>query len=314
MVSDRIQAACFSRELSDVFVSNRDLLTDYDMDPVLKAHVAEIGAPYLIAFENDTERQIANEAEAEWVKNYIEPDENPLEPVSDFFYPLLDNALDVLDVFKDGNYTASNNQAFHGFLSMSIFWRDMLRNILPPGSEGLVVVFDNPCSPSFTYQINGPSVDYLADNDQHDTNFDDMIQESDLVDLRKYSVKASTYSGAPLMDRCPFHVRIYPSERKKDIYTSSDPIVFAVVAAMIFLFTSAAFVLYDFWVERRQKVVLKTAEQSTAIVSSLFPKTVRERMYNEKEQETESNRKRRMFFTHDERDPTSGGLPIVSLL
>ena len=283
------------------------------MDILLEKHLAEIGAPYLIAFENDTERQESNADEAEWVKNYIDPDENPLEPVSDFFYPLLDNALDVLNVFTDGNYTAPNNQTFHGFLSMSIFWRDMIRNILPSGSEGVVIVFDNPCSPSFTYQINGPAVVYLGDNDQHDTQFDNMVRESDLVDLRQYSVKASTYSGAPLVDRCPFHVRIYPSEMKRDGYTSSDPIVFAVIAALIFVFTSAAFVLYDFWVERRQRLVLTTAKRSTAIVSSLFPKTVRDRMYTEKEIEKETNRKRRMFFDSSDTDTEHGALPIVSL-
>ena len=116
------------------------------------------------------------------------------------------------------------------------------------------------------------------------------------------------------MDHCPFQVQIYLSERKKDIYSSSDPIVFAVITAIIFLFTSAAFVLYSFWAEWCQKVVLKTAKQLTAIVSSLFPKTVCKMMYNEKEQETKSNWKGRMFFTQDERNPTSDGLPVVSLL
>lgn len=283
------------------------------MEAYLKSHLAEVTAPYLIAFENDTERQIANDAEAEWVKNYIDPDENPREPVSDVLYPLLDNSLEVLDVFKDGNYTAPNNQTFHGYLSMSIYWRDMLRNILPPGSEGMVVVVDNACSPSFTYQIDGPAVVYLGDNDKHDGQFDDMVHESDLVDLRKYSVKATTYSGAPLLNLCPFHVRIYPSEAKRDAHTSSDPILFAGVAALIFLFTSAAFVLYDFWVERRQRLVLKTAERSTAIVSSLFPATVRDRMYTEKEQATEAQRRRSMFLDQEDGSGTCGDLPIVSL-
>lgn len=38
------------------------------------------------------------------------------------------------------------------------------------------------------------------------------------------------------------------------------------------------FVLYDFYVERRQKLVMNKAERSSAIVSSLFPSTVRDRL------------------------------------
>lgn len=38
--------------------------------------------------------------------------------------------------------------------------------------------------------------------------------------------------------------------------------------------------LPDFLVERRQRVVLHKATQSTAIVSSLFPKNVRDRLIN----------------------------------
>jgi hypothetical protein len=43
-------------------------------------------------------------------------------------------------------------------------------------------------------------------------------------------------------------------------------------------FTSLVFLLYDRLVERRQKKVMSTAVQSSAIVSSLFPSQVRDRL------------------------------------
>lgn len=43
------------------------------------------------------------------------------------------------------------------------------------------------------------------------------------------------------------------------------------------------FIIYDRWVERRQKVVMKTAVQTRAIVSSLFPSNVRDRLYESDE-------------------------------
>ena len=44
------------------------------------------------------------------------------------------------------------------------------------------------------------------------------------------------------------------------------------------LFQAAVFLLYTWTVERRQKLVLGTAERSSAIVSSLFPSEVRDRL------------------------------------
>ena len=61
---------------------------------------------------------------------------------------------------------------------------------------------------------------------------------------------------------------------------TGDDVLFAIIVAMTFVFTSLVFLAYDFWVERRQKVVLTSANKSNAIVTSLFPSNVRDRMYN----------------------------------
>lgn len=62
-------------------------------------------------------------------------------------------------------------------------------------------------------------------------------------------------------------------------YTSSNPVYFTIGAVLIFCFTSAVFLLYDWMVERRQKKLMSTAVRTNAIVSSLFPSVVRDRIY-----------------------------------
>lgn len=47
---------------------------------------------------------------------------------------------------------------------------------------------------------------------------------------------------------------------------------------LVIAFNIFMFVLYDRLVEKRQRIVLSKAAQSTAIVSSLFPKQVRDKM------------------------------------
>lgn len=89
-----------------------------------------------------------------------------------------------------------------------------------------------------------------------------------------------SYTGVPVnKEYCPFTIKVYPSSQKQAYYQTSNPIIFTAAAVLIFVFTSAVFLLYDYMVERRQKKVLSTAVRSTAIVSSLFPAVVRDRLF-----------------------------------
>jgi hypothetical protein len=80
---------------------------------------------------------------------------------------------------------------------------------------------------------------------------------------------------------CPFTISLYPSDTMKDTYRTNNAIIFTVSALGIFAFTSLVFYIYDLKVERRQEHVMRKAVRSSAIVSSLFPSTVRDRLYPE---------------------------------
>jgi class 3 adenylate cyclase len=57
-------------------------------------------------------------------------------------------------------------------------------------------------------------------------------------------------------------------------FKSYIPGIFAAVAVSIFIFTSIVFLVYDTRVEQRQRLVMTTVNQSTAVLSSLFPEAV----------------------------------------
>ena len=183
-----------------------------------------------------------------------------MEPVSDILYPVLEGAPDAFDLFEhkdDGtqSQTTDSKDKLVGLLSVSFYWRDVLKNILPTGSHA-VVVFENPCSPTFTYAINGPTVEFLGTGDFHPSKYDHLEESSNLLDLRKFAIKDSTYSGIPVnQEYCPFHIRVFPSQLMEDKYATSDGIIFAVCAALIFVFTSFVFVLYDFWVSDSHQLI-----------------------------------------------------------
>ena len=183
-----------------------------------------------------------------------------------------------------------------GFISLNIFWRQRLQDILPATARGVVVVFSSPCNPSFTFQVNGPDVEYLGRGDLHDTKYNDMEMTSSLLDLSDLASGDSFYSGVPINDEfCPFMIRVYPSQLKEDDYTSVEPVIFSVIVAGIFLFTSLVFVCYDNMVEMRQRRVMNQAVQSSDLVASLFPKEIRDRLYQEAEAKKQAEKEKNSF-------------------
>ena len=77
----------------------------------------------------------------------VKPGDDPGEPVSNLIYPIIDR-LDTLSTKRN----LQNNKVL-AVVATSIFWRDYLKRVLSDGSKGIVVVFENPCNPSFTYQL-----------------------------------------------------------------------------------------------------------------------------------------------------------------
>ena len=119
---------------------------------------------------------------------------------------------------------------------------------------------------------------------------------SSLLDLGALNERGSFYSGVPLDEAfCPFTVHVYPSQIKENDYTSNNPIAFSLIVAGIFIFTSMVFICYDNMVEMRQRRVMNRAMQSSNLVASLFPKAVRERLYEEAEEKRKQEKAKKKF-------------------
>jgi hypothetical protein len=106
---------------------------------------------------------IENEIWVDWYANYIKPDENANEPIFDVIYPVIETSGTPLISMTNEEKTSKNddprletNTTYYqarGTVQTSVYWRNVISDILPPGRNGLVLVIENPCSPTFTYQI-----------------------------------------------------------------------------------------------------------------------------------------------------------------
>lgn len=158
-------------------------------------------------------------------------------------------------------------------LTSTVSWRSYFQDILPSSAHGIVVVLKYACGDEdddhFTFLVDGPDANVIGEGDHHDLQFDQFVRVGSFT---KGVVKDGTLNGMTVDSVCAYEIEVYPSQDFYDDYNTKAPIVLAFSIVALFIFMICMFLCYDQLVERRQKVVLQKATQSTAIVSSLFPK------------------------------------------
>jgi len=169
-----------------------------------------------------------------------------------------------------------------------INWAMYFESVLPQTVHGIVAVLSDSCEGFYTIQINGAHVQLLGQGDLHDPAYSDKKLTSRFPQDQK--VHDGTMFGVLLNQRvCNIALDVYPSHAFHNSYETNIPIAITFSVAFIFVFTALMFLIYDRLVERRQAIVLQKAIQSTAIVSSLFPENVRDRLMNTNNEKKEDN-------------------------
>ncbi|CAB9524302.1 Guanylate cyclase [Seminavis robusta] len=185
------------------------------------------------------------------------------DPMSQVFFPIFDSFTE--------------NRKPVAVMIAWVHWLSYFQDVLPSSMDGVLVVLGNSCTGNFTYEINGPEAVPLGAGDLHDPAYDSFRRSASFASVD--SIADGTKYGIPLnSDHCLITMDIYPSSEFEESYQTSMPIYLTIAVAAIFVFTVVMFILYDRLVERRQALVLMKAEQSTAIVTSLFPEQVRDRL------------------------------------
>jgi hypothetical protein len=181
-------------------------------------------------------------------------------PAVDIWYPVFSDLSEVRTVVA--------------ILGMTARWDSFLLPDLPPDPNGLIVVISNECDQQFTFEITGDEVIYLGPKDAHEPEYASFKREFQLMPEKSAFTEISISQ-----DYCPYKAAVYPSAQMSDEFKSDMPLLITVSVVAIFLFTILVFFFYDFLVERRQKFLADEANKSSAIVTALFPKIVRDRLF-----------------------------------
>lgn len=171
-------------------------------------------------------------------------------------------------------------------LIASLRWDTFFSNLYneAQGGEGMILVVNSTC-PShdepdiFTYELRGDHPVYLGEGDLHDPTYSDMVHHANFF----------TESDVEAND-CSYVLSIYPSETVESYTMTNEPVTYAIVMTMLFLAAAIFFLVYDYLVQRRQREAVAEAARSNAIVASLFPAEIADRLLNSSEHDPKQHR------------------------
>lgn len=167
----------------------------------------------------------------------------------------------------------------------------------------MTVVLKNNCNQTYTYTIDGKDAYYVGEpGDFHDRDFNhyqhhflltvnenthpnftstpghcyyEMVS-SRFASVRDHFKQSLTRRGA--LSPTQNHQDVYPSQTFKDQYTSDTPMITCIVIAITFFVVVVTFFVYDIMVQRRNMKLVQNAAKSNAVVTSLFPGAMRDRV------------------------------------
>ncbi|CAJ1959221.1 unnamed protein product [Cylindrotheca closterium] len=216
-------------------------------------------------------------------------------PSMDFNTDVKEAANSILQPIFEGVDSKSKDSKMVGVVWLTMKWLDYFQNLLVEGVDGIIVVLRSSCSrvryesvnastqePSETvvsYLINGPNAEYLGEFDAHDSQYDALEVTKVLVDL---DVDESKIPDGNCIPKLTLH--LYPTEEFESRYLSDKSLYYTIAVVSIFAFTSMVFILYDFFVGRRQRTVMDRIIKQDKIVSDVFPTAIRERLYDAQKQ------------------------------
>lgn len=195
--------------------------------------------------------------------------EYPGDPLSQVFFPIFDARF-----YSQNGETDLDTV---GVMVAWIRWMDYFKDTLPADMKGIVVVLKDSCGGNFSYVVDGPEAKPFGEGDLHNSRYDAMRRNASLESVQ--TIDDGTEKGLAFKQgHCTVTIDVFPSNAFHSLYNTNVPAFMTAAVVLIFVSTAMLFIVYDRLVERRQRLVMASAQQTNAIVSSLFPKNVRDRL------------------------------------
>eukprot|EP00980_Cylindrotheca_fusiformis_P027750 scaffold22552_cov122-Cylindrotheca_fusiformis.AAC.1 len=191
-----------------------------------------------------------------------------------------------------------------GMIWLRLPWREFFDNLNVDGLFGMIAVIRNSCEIGsgevadtanvLSFSIDASGAVFLGQFDAHDTQYDDHLLSRVILDS---DLNADRLPEGHCVHKLTLD--LYPTQELEEIFNTSKPTAYTSVVLAIFAFTSLVFLLYDYFVGRRQRKFMDRILKQDQIVSNVFPTAIRDRLYGS---DRKGSYPRGLF------DPLGGGL------
>jgi len=184
-------------------------------------------------------------------------------------------------------------------IGAAVAWDVPLRNLLPETVKGITAVISNSCNQSYTYLLEGVDALYVGEGDLHDRKYDgdgvffdlavgenpefvttpghciySLVSQLGVSSTNAYNTISHTLQQS-----------VYPTRDFVKSFDKNTPEIFTAVVACTFFLVGIIFIVYDLFVERRNKKLIQNSARTNAIVTQLFPGKIRDQILQEEKLE-----------------------------
>lgn len=189
-------------------------------------------------------------------------------------YSILDDKDSPQTIMLQPIHSRVDDKSIAGIAISAISW-DTLFSSAPNIFElQSVVVIRDSCGDVFTYQVNEEGPVFLGTGDHHDSSYDHLEQSGDLVSV----LDDAEIDQVVSTNQCQYRVSVFPSSSLEESYKTNGRIALTLYVVLGFVAVAVAFLLYDYFLQRRYWILARSAHRTDEIVASFFPKTVRDRI------------------------------------
>ncbi|CAB9518934.1 Receptor-type guanylate cyclase gcy [Seminavis robusta] len=187
------------------------------------------------------------------------------------------------------SYIQHHEDPIQAFAMGILPWEDFFSDLLPDDISGIVCVLRNPCdAQAHSFLLQGRNATFLGRGDLHDTQYEASKHQPILTETVSYGVvytEEDQRHSSRQVSPCHYTIDIYPSAEFSSEIHSKHAVMFTLSIAGVFIGTGLIFLAYVYLIGNRQNKVMAIAMSTSAIVSSLFPSTVRDRILQEAQAE-----------------------------
>ncbi|CAJ1963430.1 unnamed protein product [Cylindrotheca closterium] len=196
----------------------------------------------------------------------------------------------IMQPIFDTTDTRAEDREMVGGVWLTMEWTKYFESFFTDETDSITLVLVNSC-PTYnlnneetfreeevtvvSYEINGQEATYLGEYDAHDPQYDALEVTSILVDL---DIESSSIPSGQCIPKLSLH--LYPTEQFEETFHTAKRFLYTGVIIAIFVFTSFVFLLYDYFVGRRQRKVMDRIIMQDQLVANVFPTAIRNRLYD----------------------------------